>query len=62
MTFMNLLKPHVWGKSGSCVKCKNALGQSDCRIFKLQYLNNYLRYKVNFAHAGTYLLKLQIDD
>ena len=34
MTFMILLKPHVW-ESGSPVKCKNALGQSGCRIFKL---------------------------
>ena len=24
----------VWEKSDSLVKCKNALGQSDCRIFK----------------------------
>ena len=35
MTFMILLKSHVWKKSGSRVKCKNALGLSDCRIFKL---------------------------
>ena len=27
-------KPHGWEKSGSRFKCKNALGQSDCRIFK----------------------------
>ena len=60
--FMILLKPHVLEKSGSQVKCKNALGQSDCRIFKLQYLKNYWRYKVYFLHAGTYVLKLQIDD
>ena len=44
------------------VKCKNALSQSDCRIFKLEYLKNYWRYKVYFLHVGTYLLKLQIDD
>ena len=48
--------------SGSQVKCKNALGQSDCRIFELYYLKNYLRYKVNLFHAGTYLLRLQVDD
>ena len=35
MTFMILLKPHVWEKSGSPVKSKNALGQSDCSAFKL---------------------------
>ena len=35
MTFMIQLKPHVWKKSCSWVKCKNYLGQSDCRIFKL---------------------------
>ena len=33
-TFMILLKPYFWEKSGSWVKCKNALDQSDCRIFK----------------------------
>ena len=35
MTFMILLKPHVWEKSGSRFKCQNAIGQSDCRMFKL---------------------------
>ena len=62
MNFMILLKPHVWEKSGSWFKYKNALGQSDCRIFKLKYLKNYWRYKVDFLHAGTYLLTLQIDN
>ena len=52
MPFMILLKPHVWEKSGSRVKCKNALDQSDCN------LKNYWKYKVEFLHAGTYLLKL----
>ena len=28
MTFMILLKPHVWEKYGPRVKCKNAFGQS----------------------------------
>ena len=42
MTFMILLKPHVLEKSSSWVKCKNVLGQSDYRIFKLCYLKNYL--------------------
>ena len=62
MTSIILLKPHVWEKSGSRVKCRNALNKSVCRIFKLQYLKNYWRYKVGFLHAGTYLLKIQIDD
>ena len=31
---MILLEPHVWEKSGSRVKYKNALGQSDFGIFK----------------------------
>ena len=31
---MILLKPHVSEKSGSRIEYKNALGQSDCRIFK----------------------------
>ena len=44
------------------VKCKDALGQLDCRIFKLSYLKNCWCYEVDFLHAGTYLLKLQIDD
>ena len=44
------------------VKCKNAFGQSDCRIFKLKYFRNYLRYKNDFLHADSYLLKPQIDD
>ena len=35
MTFMILSKLDVWGKSVSQFKCKNTLGQSDCRIFKL---------------------------
>ena len=56
---MILLKLNIWEKSDSRV---NALGQSDCRISKLQYLKNYWRYKVNFLYAGTYLLELQIDD
>ena len=61
MTFMILLKPHVWENFGSWVKCKNALSQSDWRIFKLEYLKNYLSYKVDFLHAGACLLFLQID-
>ena len=28
ITFMILLKPHVWEKYGPRVKCKNAFGQS----------------------------------
>ena len=48
MTFMIVLKQHVWEKSGSRVKCKNALGQSDFRILKLQNLKNYWMYKVDF--------------
>ena len=43
------------------VKCKSALSQSDCRIFKLEYLKNYWSYEVDFLHAGTYLL-CHIDD
>ena len=35
MMFMILLKTHVWQKYGSRVRCKNPLGQPDCRIFKL---------------------------
>ena len=35
MTFMIVLKLHIWAKSGSGVKCKNALSLPDCRIFKL---------------------------
>ena len=59
---MILLKLHVWEKQCSRGKCKNALGQSDCKIFKLSYLKNYWSYKVDFLHVGTYLSKLQIDD
>ena len=65
VTNMILLKLHAWKKSGSQVKFKNALGQSDCRILisqKLWYLKNYWSYKIDFLHAGTYLLKLQNDD
>ena len=58
---MILLKPHVWEKSGSQFKSKNAPGPSDCKIFKLQYLKNYFRYKVGFVHVISYLLKLQFD-
>ena len=43
------------------LSCKNALSQSDWRIFKLEYLKNYLSYKVDFLHAGACLLFLQID-
>ena len=43
MTFMILLKPHVWEKSGSEVKCKNALGQSGqffaCRNISIKAAN-----------------------
>ena len=60
MTLIILLKPHVWEVSQ--VKCKNGLDQSDSRIFKLYYLKNYWSYKVDFLYAGTYLLRLQIDD
>ena len=59
MTFMILLKLHVWEKLN--IKYKNALGQSDCRILK-QYLKNCQSCKVDFMHAGTYLLKIHIDD
>ena len=62
MTFMILLKLYVWGKPNSQVKCKNALSQPGGGIFKLYYLKHHQRYKVEFLHAGTYLLKLQIDD
>ena len=58
MTFMILLKLYVWEKSASWVKHKNALGQSDCRIFKLWYLKGIYQVYI----SGTYLLKLQIDD
>ena len=51
LTFMILLKSHVWEKSGSLVKYKNALGQS----------NNW-RYNTDFLHAVIHLLKLQIAD
>ena len=33
--FNHALKPHLWEKSGSRVKYKNAVGQSDCSVFKL---------------------------
>ena len=56
ITFMIVLKLLVWEKSDSWVKC-----QSECRIFKLWYMKNYWSYEVDFLHAGTYLLKLQID-
>ena len=59
MTFMILLKPYVWEKSGSRVKRKNALSQSDCRILELQTVGVT---KMIFLHTGVYLLKLQIDD
>ena len=62
MTYMILLKPHVWEESGSRVKCKTALSQSYYRIFKLYFLKNYWKYKVDFLYAGTYQLKLQSDD
>ena len=41
--------------------CKNVLSQSDCRTSQ-KYLKNNWRYKVGILHAGTYPLKLQIDD
>ena len=53
MTFVILLKLHVLEKSVSWVKCKNALGQSDCRIFRLWYLKDQRSYKADFWHAGT---------
>ena len=30
--------------------------------FSKQYLKKDWRYKIDFLHSGTYLLKLQIDD
>ena len=36
MTFVILLKLHVWEKSDPWVKCKNALGQSITYLLKLQ--------------------------
>ena len=41
--------------------CKNVPSQSDCWISQ-KYLKNNRRYKVGILHAGTYPLKLQIDD
>ena len=35
ITFMILPKLHIWQKSGSRVKCKNTLSQSDCKAFKV---------------------------
>ena len=61
MTFMILLKLYVWEKSNSQVNCESPLSQPGSGIFKLYYLKNYQRYKVDFLHAGAYLLKLQID-
>ena len=58
MTFMIVLKQHVWEKSGSRVKCKNALGQSDFRILKLQNLKNIGGIKWIFLHAASYLIKV----
>ena len=48
------VKTSCLGKSSSRLKCKNAFGQSDCRVFKL-YLKNYWSYKVDFVHAASYL-------
>ena len=62
MTFMILLKPYVWQKFGSQVKCKNALGQSDCRIFKHNISKAIEDIHLIFLYAGTHLLKLQTDD
>ena len=62
MTFMILLKLYVWEKSNSQVNCESPLSQPGSGIFKLYYLKNYQRYKVDFLHAGTYLLKLHIDN
>ena len=61
IVFTILRKPHVWEKSGSRVMLKNALGQSDCRIFKLEYLLNYMRYELDFLCVGRYSLLLKID-
>ena len=66
MVFTILLKQHVWEKSGSQGECRNALGQSDgflnskTNISKINISKNYWRYKVDFLHAGTYLVTLQI--
>ena len=32
------------------------------QVFKIWFPKNYWSYKVDFLHAVTYLLKLQIDD
>ena len=62
MIFMILLKPYVWEKFDSQVKCKNTVGQSYSSIFKLSYLKNYWSCKVDFLPESTHLLKLSIDD
>ena len=62
MTYMILLKLHVWEESVCRVKCKTAFSQSCYGTFKLYYLKNYWKYKADFLYAGTYQLKLQIDD
>ena len=62
MTFTILLKPYVWKKSSSLVKCKMLFANETAGFLDFNYLKNYWRYKVDFLYAGTYLLKLQINN
>ena len=62
MTFIILLKPYAWEKSGSQVNAKMLSANQIAGFLKnnWRYLKSNWRYKVDFLHAGTYLLKLQM--
>ena len=54
MTFMILLKPHVWEKSS--LLANQIAGYLNSNSITIECI------KLIFLHAGTYLLKLEIDD
>ena len=62
MTFMILLKPHVWEKSGSRLNAKLLSANQIAGFLSFNISKKYWRYKGYILHAATYLLKLQIDD
>ena len=60
MTFTILLKLYVWEISVSQVKLKNALSQSNCRIFKLFCMQVHIYQSCKLMMACPDMLKVAI--
>ena len=60
LLWISILGIFYWYCFGSQLICKNFLGQSDYRIFKLEFLGKYTRHSI-FVHLEVHSLRLETD-